>query len=228
MFTNFNRHATKYNVSLCVWESHPTTCSKDRTQANTDNSKVDYLSICLLINGNEIHLLEHFDMRFLSLLFWSCRKAPYCAHMSPVWSTLEHAERRCGGPLIHSGVMELSLREAANERPRTKDAGRAGDRGCNMSSFVLFYARIFRRPLLGRRVLVRAPAHRVRPDGQCPSGWAPSNRLCPNGQYVGSDRCDRRRLPHCPFLPSPLSLSLLYCKGHRLLKAQNVPRFSTQ
>ena len=68
--------------------------------------------------------------------------------------------------------MELSLREAANERPRTKDAGRAraGDRGCNMSSFVLFYARIFRRPLLGRRVLVRAPAHRVRPDGQCPGG----------------------------------------------------------
>ena len=233
MFTNFNRHATKYNVSLCVWESHQTTCSKDWTQANTDNSKVDYLSICLLINGNEIHLLEHFDMRFLSLLFWSCRKAPYCAHMSPVWSTLVHAERRpCGGPLIHSGVMELSLREAANERPRTKDAGRAGDRGCNLSSFVLFYARIFRRPLLGRRALAHAPAHaptnRVRPDGQCPSGWAPSNRLGPNGQYVGSDRCDRRRLPHCPFLPSSVSPSFYRTVRDIVCKAWNVPRFSTQ
>ena len=114
-------------------------------------------------------------MRFLGLFVWFCVKAPYCAHMSPVWSTLVHAERpcACGGLLIHSGVMELSLREAAKKttpNERRGAGGRARDRGCNLSSFVLFYARIFRRPLLGRRALAHAPAHRVCPDSAHPGG----------------------------------------------------------
>ena len=124
--------------------------------------------------------------------------------------------------------MELSLREAANERPRTKDAGRAGDRGCNMSSFVLFYARIFRRPLLRRRVLVRARAHahRVRPDGQCRGG--PLQIV--SAQMGNTSEATAATGDDCRIALFYLlrSLSLLYCKGHRLLKAQNVPRFSTQ
>ena len=76
-----------------------------------------------------------------------------------------------GGPLIHGSVMKLSVslslslplslaRDRTNDSERKTRGGRtsAAARGCNLSSFVLFYARIFRRPpLLGRRALAHAP-----------------------------------------------------------------------
>ena len=113
-----------------------------------------------------------------------------------------------GGPLIHGSVMKLSVSLSLSlslslARDRTNDSERKTRRRRNLSSFVLFYARIFRWPLL------RPPPRRRTPTTVCPGEPA---QIGPNGRYEGSDgrrgRGGGGRLPHCPFLPSSLSLSL--------------------
>ena len=112
--------------------------------------------------------------------------------------------------------LSLSLSLAGD---RTNDSERKTRRR-NLSSFVLFYARIFRWPLL----LLRRRRRAVRARTPRPHGL--HGKALPN-RPKWAIRSDRRRATRTTaalsFLPS---LFLPDCEGHRLLK-WNVPRSLT-